>query len=404
LRVEAVVWMTERRGVLNGLFTLLSVLFYIRHVQRQESSGNSGGYYGYYYILSIVAFFCSLMAKPISVVLPAMLLVLDWFPLGRLRRDTILRLIGEKVPYLAIAGAIAIVTARIGVKGGFIPYEMLSFGQRTILSGNAIFEYVKLMLLPVGILPQRIITTPFPLSYTVKAIIAVVAICLSLAAVRRNRWLPATALFFLLPILPVLSFFQANDWLYGPRHTYLSSVAVSILAAYGIAAGLHRLSVSGRRCGYYLAVCLTVALLVFHGAVTFQRIGDWKDSGTMWTRIIDNQPFSRAYFLRGLHYVDAGEFQAAIDDYTTCLNVSVKENYPDIFRINIIAHRGEALAGAGRYEEAIRDFTTAIGGVPNPLYFYHRGMALKSLGRTKEAEEDLRRAGGARGQMRWVDS
>jgi hypothetical protein len=403
LRVEAVVWMTERRGVLNGLFSLGSILLYLRHVQQTELSGATSCRFSRYYLLSLLAFICSLMAKPISVVLPAMLLVLDWFPLGRLRKATLLSILGEKVPYLAIAAAVTAVTTSIGVKGGFISYELLSFGQRCILSGNAIFEYVRLTLIPIGILPQRIITSPFPVSYTVKTIAAIVAICLCLAAVRKRSWLTATMLLFLIPIVPVLSFFQANDWLYGPRYTYLPSVAVSIMAAYGIAIGVRGL---GASVGYrsVTAICLTAALLVFYGTVTYLRIGDWRDSGTMWTRIITHQPFSRAYFLRGLYYVDSGKFMAAVDDYTTCLNVSVREKYPETYRINIIAHRGEAFAGAGRYEEAVRDFTTAIGMVPDPLYFYHRGVALKALGKMKEASEDFQRAGGSKGQMRWIVS
>lgn len=402
LRVEAVVWMTERRGVLNGLFALSSVLFYLRYLQQKESSCAASGYFSRYYLLSIAAFICSLMAKPVSVVLPALLLVLDWFPLGRLRQETLKVIVSEKIPYLIIAAAITAVSVSIGVKGGFISYELLPFGQRCILSGNAIFEYVRLTIFPLGILPQRIITTPFPFSYSVRTVAVVVAICLCLGGARKQRWLPAAMLLFLIPLVPVLPFFQANDWLYGPRHTYLPSVAISIMAAYGITLGLRRLSRKGGY-RYLLAVCLTAALLVFHGTVTYQRIGDWQDSGTMWTRVITHQPYSRAYFLRGLHYVDAGQFMAAVDDYTTCLNISVEENYPEVYRINIYAHRGEALAGAGRYEEAVRDFTTAIGRIPDPLYYYHRGMALKALGKMKEAEEDLHRAGRTKGQMRWIE-
>jgi tetratricopeptide (TPR) repeat protein len=296
------------------------------------------------------------------------------------------------------------VSVSIGVKGGLISYKLLSFSQRCILSGNAIFEYVRLMLFPFGILPQRIITYPFPASYSVKTVVAVTAIFLSVWTVRKNRWLPAAMLMFLIPIVPVLPFFQANDWLYGPRYTYLPSVAVSIMAAYGITLGLGRIRGSGRGSLYVAAFCLTAALIIFHAVITFQRIGDWKNSATMWTRIIENKPYSRAYFLRGLHYVDERQYMAAVADYSTCLEISVQEKFPEIFQINIYAHRGEALAGAGRYEEAVRDFTSAISGIPNPIYFYHRGMALKSLGKDKESEEDFRRAGNAKGQMRWIES
>ena len=77
LRVESVAWVTERKDVLNGLLSLGSVLLYLRYVQRKEAGqGGSGAY-----LCSLFLFALSLMAKSVSVVLPAVLLVADWYPL-----------------------------------------------------------------------------------------------------------------------------------------------------------------------------------------------------------------------------------------------------------------------------------------------------------------------------------
>jgi tetratricopeptide (TPR) repeat protein len=81
------------------------------------------------------------------------------------------------------------------------------------------------------------------------------------------------------------------------------------------------------------------------------------------------------------------------------IDMGRKAGFPEIF--NLHALRGDALNKAGRYQEALEEFTSAIDLYPYPGYFYHRGLALKGLGRMKEAEADFQRAGNLRGPIEW---
>lgn len=141
-------------------------------------------------------------------------------------------------------------------------------------------------------------------------------------------------------------------------------------------------------------------ILVFYVVVTQNNIGDWKNSNTFWSKVIAHQPFGMAYYYRALYYVDSDKnYLAAVDDYTTCLEMFDEDNNPDVF--NLYAFRGEALSKAGRYADAVKDLDFAISLFPHKLYYYHRGIALMELGKIKEGEQDLMRAGKTVGSLRW---
>lgn len=397
LRVESVAWATERKDVLNGLFTFGVFIAYLRYVAMCSApEGKRKAKRAY--ILSVLLFACSLMAKQTSVLLPLMLLVMDWFPLGRLRKGAMLPLLVEKIPFLILSMAVSLFTIYIGLHNNVLPLG-LTVAQRLLISGNALFEYGRLMLFPVGVIPLYIIPTPIPASYLPKAIIAA-GVCLAgLMAAKKTRGVPAALISFLLPLLPVLAITQNGIQSFAVRFTYLASIGPTIFAA-GLCAALYARGGQLSRQLRPAIVCLAGVLLLFYAGVTLRLIDVWKDSGTMWTRVIAFQPFDRAYFYRGLHHVDVGNYQAAIADYTNALHLATMDGMPEVF--NVYAFRAEAYARAGRFEEAVRDLTAAISMKPSPLYYFHRAQAFRSLGRPKEAEEDMRRAGGAGGMMLWI--
>jgi hypothetical protein len=402
LRVESVAWISERKDVLNGIFSLGSLLMYLRYAQRRDAAGEQGGARSGY-LISLLLFMISLLAKPVSVVMPLLFLVLDWYPLNRIRRDTVRAVLIEKVPYLAVMTAmIALTLYRGAAEGGLlISAESFSFGQRLVTSGNAVFEYMRLMLYPVEILPIHLLATPIPFSHKVKTAV-VILICIFFCITRKRSWPFATWLCFIIPLVPVLAFFQTNNVALAARYTYLPSVIPAIVGS-ALLVALYT-TVTARVTKRYIragVACLLLAPVVCYSVMTYRLINVWKDSETFWTRQITYQPFDKAYFLRGVSYVSAGNYLAAIEDFNACLEITVREKMPEIYVVNILAYRGDALIKSGHYEEAVKDLSVAIAMYPQATYYYHRGLALQGLGKLKEAEEDFSKAGPGPKPMRW---
>jgi hypothetical protein len=394
LRAEAVAWATSRKDLLNGVFAFSSILFYLKYVHCKDGEERGTGYKRYY-LLSLLLLMLSLMAKPVSVVIPALLMVIDWYPLERLRRDTAGRLLLEKVPYLAFVAAVFLISAHFTV----FKEDILSFTQKLLISGNAIFEYCRLFLYPVGIIPVLIVPDPIPLAYTVKTFAAAIG-CIFLVVYRRFKLFTASWLWFVLAISPTLAFVWYGPTAINTRFTYIPMLAPSIAAAFLFISAYDWLASWQKRYAMMFAALL-IAVFVSLVVVTERLGGVWKNSGTMWSRVIEFQPFDRAFFTRGLYYVDSANYKAAITDFTTCIEIASQQKMPEIY--NFHAFRGEAYSLAGRYEEAVADFTVAIKMHPHQLYFYHRGMALQKMGRVQESEIDFARAAKARGQMSWLE-
>ena len=364
LRVESVAWVTERKDVLNGLFSLGSILCYLRYVQQQEATG-AGGAPRRWYFFSFALFGLSLLAKSVSVVLPAMFLVADWYPLGRLRQERLGTLVAEKLPFLFLSGAMSVATLYFTAQSRFlVSYEDFPLGQRLLVSGNAVFEYCRLLLVPVGISPFHVIPDPIPTAYAVTTGLVAV-ICVGVAAARKSRWVPAAWLAFLLPLLPVLAFFQNGDQSFASRFTYLPSVAPGIAVAALAAAAVARGNGFLLRRG---VPALTALLLLFHAGMTYRLIGVWQDTGTVWSRAIDLEPQAILFKERGIYHHGAGRYDAAVADYTEALGRATAGLQPYLY--NLYAYRGEALRAAGRYEEAVADLSRAIALYPHPEYYH----------------------------------
>ncbi|GFE56442.1 tetratricopeptide repeat protein [Geobacter sp. AOG1] len=399
LRVESVAWVTERKDVLNGLFSLGSILCYLRYVGDRELHGLKDAA-GRWYVVSLVLFLLSLMAKSVSVVIPAMLLIADWYPLGRFRRENIRSVLVEKIPYLLIAAAISLLTLHFAAESRIlISTADLSFYQRLMLSGSAIVEYCRMLLYPVGIIHLYLIPIPVPSRYAVITALVAGFTCSVIYAGRKTPWLPATWFFFIIPLVPVLAFFQNGVQAYAARFTYLPSVAPSIAAAAGIAFVHKKSKASAQRYPAILLSVLIASLLVFYVATTERLIASWTNSETLWSRLISFRPIGRAYFFRGDYYLVIGNYVAAEKDLTTSIRLALEAGNPEVF--NLYAMRGDALSKSGRYDDAVRDFTTAIGMYPHPNFYYHRGGALKALGREREAAADFSRAGEDTGPLEW---
>ncbi|MBT0666541.1 tetratricopeptide repeat protein [Geobacter pelophilus] len=393
LRVESVAWITERKDVLNGFFALCSMLCYLAYV-RGKRADRPGCQLWWFYGASLLWFICSLMVKPVSLALPFMLLVLDWYPLARVRSGEIKRLLLEKVPFMVFSVAMVVISLLAAtMQGSFTSVRSLPFAMRCLVAGNGLFEYCRLMLFPVGIVPFYVLNMAALTMFIVKTVIIVLFTGVMVFSWRKRPWLTAGWLLFVLPLLPVLGFFQNGEQAFAARFTYLGSIIPTLFVP---------LLATERGTGTRKTVLLVATCLVlcWYGAETRRLIPVWDNSGTFWSRVIDLEPLGRAYQERGLYNFDNGNAAAAADDLAAAMEIARANG---VLGFNLVAHRGKVLLALKRYDEAIVDFTEAIAMYPDPRYCYQRGLALQSLGKFAEADKDFQRAAGDTRPIKWIE-
>src|SRR5437773_1000089 len=284
LRVESVAWVTERRDVLSGLFYLVTILEYLRACE-PEKRGR------WWYWLSVVTFGCALLSKSMVVNLPVVLLILDVYPLRRLGgaigwwSEPARRVYVEKIPFVLLAAAASAIAgmAQSSVHAA-LSLAQLSMPGRLAISAYGLSFYLWKMVVPVNLSPfyeRGLIdpwATPFLLSYGL--VLAITAIVLALR--RRVPGLLAAWLAYIVVLSPVLGIFQSGPQIAADRYTYLANLGWAILAGAAMLSCRHatRFLVRGS------AVCVLVAL----GVLTWSQVQVWRDSKTLWTRVLAIDP------------------------------------------------------------------------------------------------------------------
>ena len=369
-RVESVVWVTERKDVLNGVFTIGFLVLYLRYLRKKNDTVEVRGKWITFYF-SLLLFMFSMLVKPSSFLIPYALLLMDWYPLKRFSRETFRSLLLEKLPFMACGAIIVSISIYFRMnEGGFNSLTDFPLSVRTAAAGNAIIEYFMLMLLPVNIIPYDILPRAMPMLYIYKAAVAGIFLFATVVIAKRFPAFAVSVLFFVVTILPSLHFItDGYQTVISPLYTYLPSILACILGAPVLVLVVHKTAVSAGRYGVYMAMVLVSGLFVFYVGTTVTLIGNWKNSGVMWSKVIEQKPFDKAYYFRALYLADKGQYIAAIGDYSTCLELATIFTLPDIH--NVYAFRGYALTKAGYYQDAVDDFTTAISLYPHKLYYLH---------------------------------
>ena len=282
LRVESVVWVTERRDVQSVFFFLLAALGYLRAVERGRDGRLAPAWRG----LSLAAFVCALLSKSSTIMLPAALLLLDAYPLRRVSRGW-RRLIVEKLPYLTLAAADVLV-AWFALQQAA---KLTGLGTHGVAGRAAIvfysfFYYPWKLLWPVKLSPMYEVpphVDPLQPRFLV-AMIVVVLVTAALVALRR-RWPGGLAAwtYSALMILPLSGVVHAGFQLVQDRWSYLSGMGFNILAGGGIvwlldARARGRVSAVIARS----ATAAAAAALLFLAAASWDQSKVWADSETLW--------------------------------------------------------------------------------------------------------------------------
>ncbi|MGA8892724.1 MAG: tetratricopeptide repeat protein [Anaeromyxobacteraceae bacterium] len=291
--VESVAWVAERKDVLSTLFGLLAMLAYAGWARR----GGAARY------LAVVALFtASLLAKPMWVTMPFLLLLLDAWPLQRwagspipvdpepraLPRHGAARLLLEKVPLLALSVASSAVTVVAQSKGGAMVNLDLGMGPRIGNAAVAYVRYVAKTFWPVDLAiyyPHPAGGLPVWQAVGAASVVLVTSAAAVIAA-KRAPWLALGWFWFLGTLVPVVGLVQVGAQAMADRYTYLPTLGIYLAVSWGGWATARRFGL--QKIG---AVAAAASLLVI-SAVTWVQSGYWSDHVTLFERALAVQPRS----------------------------------------------------------------------------------------------------------------
>ena len=419
LRVESVAWASERKDVLTLLFGLLALGAYLRYARRRTAGS---------YAAALMLFACALLSKAMLVTFPAILLLLDFWPLGRWSRAPGVfffpgrRLLLEKLPFLALSTAASLVTFLAQDRGGAVAYDVqFPLGQRI---GNAFLSYgayIAKTLWPTKLAvfyPYFWEDVPWWRPALGVLLVAGVTIVVVLLLRRRPVWFVGWA-WYLGTLLPVIGIVQVGSQSMADRYTYIPQIGILLLIAWGLgdlAVGRPRVRVALLAAAPLVLAALAAATwvqatrwrsdvtLFSHAAqvteknfIAFTRLGAAlvalgrvEEGREYIARAFKVAPASRAsvFDATGDYYASLGKVREAAEQYRKALEI---EPFKELLREKLRAlgdaaqapasapsadpharppphgtprGRGDVLARSGRFEEAVAAYREAIRAAP----------------------------------------
>ena len=373
LRVESVGWISERKDVLSGVFFALTLLAYARYARSEQRSVGR-------YTLVVILFALGLMCKPTVVTLPFVLLLLDYWPLGRITPTTQNRfarwryLISEKAPLFALSAmsCVATVLAQREALGASLK---LPAAERL---GNAVMSYV--VYLRQTIYPARLAIL-YPYSHPkILAVIPALLLLISISAVffywrGKYPFLLVGWLWFLGMLVPMSGLIQLGSQAHADRYTYLPQIGLDILATLG---GIKLLT--KWRGGRELSVAAALLIMITMIALSRKQTSYWQNSETLWrhtAEVTSNNHTAHNSLANAL--LAQGRLDEAVAEYRKAVEIK-----PDVASVQ--SNLGNALGAEGKFSEAIEACEAALRIRPDYAEAHNNlGCALASIGRTEEA-------------------
>ncbi len=378
LHVESVAWISERKDVLSTLFWFLTMAAYLRYTKRPRISR---------YLLTLLTFALGLLAKPMLVTLPFVLLLLDYWPLDRSGSGKNIRsqwphLVLEKIPFFVLSAASSIVTYFAQQSGGAV----VTFPLKLRIA-NALLSYIS--YISKIIYPNRLAvlypysTEKLPLWQSVVCFVILVIITVNIIFIlRRHRYLTVGWLWYLGTLVPVIGLVQVGAQAIADRYTYLPSIGILIMVGWGAAELFKKWHLP--KIVPAIITCLLLAVLLFF---TRKQVSYWRNGLTLFghaLEVTENNFIMHNNF--GNILLERGYFDEALEHFDEAIRL--KPDYPDA-----ISNRSLAYAQLGKYELAVNHFNEVLRINPNhPDAHNNLGGVLLGLGRLDEAVNHLRRA------------
>jgi len=381
LRAESVAWVAERKDVLSGLFFMLTLGAYVRYVRRPTSMVRYG--------VVVLIYAGGLMTKPMLVTLPFVLLLLDYWPLGRMgptadkASSFPWRVIVDKFPLLALTAASCAVT--FFAQGDAIaPIDAIPISSRVANALVSYMAYIGDLFYPVGlavIYPLR--GDGVPIGKAIASTLALMGISTATLVWRRQfPYLFVGWFWYLGMLVPVIGLLQVGSQSMADRYTYLPQIGLCLAVTWGGA----QLAASWRRHRWVCIAVSVLAVLILMG-FAWRQTSYWRNSETLWTHALDCDIRNyKAHGSLGAALVAKGQNDAAIVHFQKALEITPKYA---MAHLNI----GHIMAVRGQNDAAIAHFQKALEINPvNAEAHLNLGVALKRRGQVDAAIAHYRKA------------
>jgi tetratricopeptide (TPR) repeat protein len=389
LHVESVAWVAERKDVLSTFFCVLTMGSYVRYAERPGINR---------YLLVLLSFVLGLMAKPMLVTLPFVLLLLDYWPLGRFQfiqpsgnshaqtqksvrsnnhRSSFFRLVLEKLPFFALAAVSSIVAFLAQEHGGAL--RALNLFPIEVRMANAVISYASYIgktIWPLHLAVFYPHPGMLPLWQVIGAGLFLVSTSvLVIRAAHRFPYLTVGWLWYLGTLVPVIGLVQVGDHAMADRYTYVPLIGLFIMIAWGSG----DISKRWRYRRIVLPISTGVLLCASMISTGFQ-LRHWQNSTTLFEHALDvTADNTLAHTNLGIVFAGQGKLDEAVAHYAQALRIK-----PDHLEARI--NMGAALATQGRLDEAVAHYSDALYIKPDFAgAHYNLGNALVAQGKITEA-------------------
>ena len=366
LHVESVAWISERKDVLSTFFGLLALLSYANFVK--ENCRRS-------FLLALAFFALSLMAKPMLVTLPFILLLLDFWPIQRFNNLTIQRLLVEKIPFFLLAAGSCVVTFLAQRGEAVRTLKQVSLASRLENAVMAATTYLAQIVWPSNLavfypMPEKIALPVIFISTTALISISV----LVWLARKRSPCFIIGWLWFLGTLVPVIGLVKVGDAAHADRYTYFPAIGIFIAVVFGIWNLLKQTN------AWKIFIAASLLALVLCVRLTEYQLQFWRDSETLFRRALAvTQNNATAHVNLGSALQAEGKPSEAIAEYREALRLDPKQFEAD-------SNLGKLLFEQSKFADALPYCELAVRLKPDRATLRNNlGLTLAALGRFDEA-------------------
>jgi Tfp pilus assembly protein PilF len=366
LHVESVAWIAERKDVLSTLFWLATLWAYVAYVRRPRWDR---------YLWVMLALALGLTAKPMLVTLPFVLLLMDVWPLARVR-EGIGRLLIEKLPLFALAAASSVVTLIVQRHGGaIVALDVLPVHARIAQALVTYATYLGKTFWPAHLMVFYPYSPSFPAWWSAALVGLLTVSALAILTARRHPYIAVGWFWYLGTLVPVIGLIQVGQQAMAERYTYVPLIGVFMMAAWGVPDLAARWP--GRRWALRAAaLVVTIAC----AAAARAQVGTWTNSETLWTHALEVMPDNyMAHNELGTIFARQGKADDALQHFEAA--VHLEPNFPESHN-----NLGLQYVTRGKIDEAVQQYRLAVGLKPDFAEAHNNlGYVLMAMDQTDQA-------------------